>query len=208
VDVRGRSAWIQPAAGDGTDTRVGTPPLTFTLARDPGPIPGSLDRNILQLLAAADQTRDRGDHLEALAAYQQIRAQNPKLTALNLSIADVFRRQAAIEIDPAVRRALLERAIEAYTLALNDETTGKRAAGTAVHLAEVWRCRDSHADARARPGPMARAHVTLFGLAVAGAAAMGWYARESPAPGPIVLVAPMACPRQTSRLRAQRRHWH
>jgi len=106
----------------------GTPPLTFTLARDLGPIPGSLDRNILQLLAAADQTRDRGDHLQALAAYQQIRAQNPKLTALNLSIADVFRRQAAIETDPAVRRALLDRAIEAYTLILNDETTGKRAA--------------------------------------------------------------------------------
>ena len=100
---------------------AGTPPMAFVLARDPGPIPGALDRNVLQQVSAANALRDRGQYDQALAAYQQLREQNPKLTSLNLVMASVYRTQAAGEPDPAARRALLERAIAAYTQLPNSE---------------------------------------------------------------------------------------
>ena len=51
---------------------------------------------------------------QALAAYQQIREQNPKLTSVTFVVAGLYRKQAASETDPAARRALLDRAIDTY----------------------------------------------------------------------------------------------
>lgn len=106
---------------------AGTPPMAFTLARDPGPIPGALDKNVMQLVAAANTLRDRGQFEQALTAYQQIREQNPKLTAVSFVMAGVYRQQAAGATDPTARRALLDRAINAYTPLLEDEMTSARA---------------------------------------------------------------------------------
>jgi hypothetical protein len=104
-----------------------TPPMAFTLARDPGPIPGALDKNVIQLVTAANAMRDRGQFDQALTAYQQIRDQNPKLTSVSFVMAGVYRQQAAATTDAEARRALLDRAITAYTELLNDEATGTRA---------------------------------------------------------------------------------
>jgi tetratricopeptide (TPR) repeat protein len=90
-------------------------PMTFTLARDPGPVPGALTPDVLRRVAAANALRDGGNYEEALAAYQAILDGNPKLTSLKLVTAAVYRKQAADAPDPAARRALLERAITAYT---------------------------------------------------------------------------------------------
>ena len=106
---------------------AGTPPMAFTLARDPGPIPGALDKNVMQLVTAANTLRDRGQFDQALTAYQQIREQNPKLTAVSFVMASVYRQQAASATDPTARRALLDRAINAYTPLLEDEMTSARA---------------------------------------------------------------------------------
>ena len=104
-----------------------SPPLTFTLARDPGPIPNALDRNIEQLIQEAATLRDQGRIDQALAAYQDIRAKNPKLTSVNLVIGDLYRRKAAQEKDPAARQALLRQALEAYDLLLKTDATNERA---------------------------------------------------------------------------------
>jgi hypothetical protein len=104
-----------------------TPPMGFALARDPGPIPGALDKNVLQSVTAANTLRDRGQFDQALAAYQQIREQNPKLTSVTFVVADVYRKQAAAETDPTARRALLDRAINTYAQLLNDEALNTRA---------------------------------------------------------------------------------
>jgi tetratricopeptide (TPR) repeat protein len=104
-----------------------TPPMAFTLAHDPGPIPGALDKNVLQLVSAANAMRDRGQYDQALAAYQQLREQNPKLTSLAFVVGGVYRKQAAAENDQTARRALLDRAINTYTQVLNDETAALRA---------------------------------------------------------------------------------
>jgi tetratricopeptide (TPR) repeat protein len=106
---------------------AGSPPMAFTLARDPGPIPGALDKNVLQLVIAANSLRDRGQYDQALTAYQQIRDQNPKLTAVSFVMAGVYRKQAATATDPAARRALLDRAITTYSELLKDEQTSARA---------------------------------------------------------------------------------
>jgi hypothetical protein len=104
-----------------------TPPMNFTLAREQGPPPGSLDRLVLQQVTNANALRDKGQFEQALSAYQLIRQQNPKLTSLNMVIAGVYRRQAAEESNPVARRALLERAIDTYGRLLADETSGARA---------------------------------------------------------------------------------
>ena len=103
------------------------PPVTFTLARDPGPIPNALERNIEQLLQDASALRDQGRIDQALAAYQDIRARNPKLTSVNLVIGDLYRRKAAQEADPAVKQALLRQALDAYDLVLKSDATNERA---------------------------------------------------------------------------------
>ncbi len=102
-------------------------PLQFTLARDPGPIPGALPSNIQAQLSAANMLRDQGRLDQAINAYQEIHAKNPKLTSLNLVMASVFRAKAGQETDPAVRRALLDRAIEAYTEVLRADGDNPRA---------------------------------------------------------------------------------
>jgi tetratricopeptide (TPR) repeat protein len=106
---------------------AGTPPMGFALAHDPGPIPGALDKNVLQSVVAANALRDRGQYDQALSAYQQIRDLNPKLTSLSFVVAGVYRKQASSEADPATRRALLERAVNTYNQLLTDEATSVRA---------------------------------------------------------------------------------
>jgi len=104
-----------------------TPPMGFALARDPGPIPGALDKSVLQSVTAANSLRERGQYDQALAAYQQIREQNPKLTSVAFVVAGVYRQQAASETNPTARRALLDRAMNTYNQLLNDETLNARA---------------------------------------------------------------------------------
>ena len=102
-------------------------PLVFTLARDPGPVPGALPTNIQAQLAAANMLRDQGRIDQAITAYQEIRAKNPKLTSVNLVIGTMYRQRAAQEDNPVARRALLDRAIESYTELLNADGDHERA---------------------------------------------------------------------------------
>jgi len=104
-----------------------SPPLTFTLARDPGPIPNALDRNIEQLIQEAAALREQGRIDQALAAYQDIRTRNPKLTSVNMVIGDLYRRKASQESDPAARQALFRQALEAYDALLKTDATNERA---------------------------------------------------------------------------------
>jgi len=106
---------------------AGTVPMHFVLARDLGPIPGALTKNIQQQLATANALRDKGQLDQALAAYEQIRDQNPKLTAVNLVVGSVYRKKASLESDPTARRALFDRAIASYTTMLSDESSTERA---------------------------------------------------------------------------------
>ena len=106
---------------------AGTAPMHFVLARELGPIPGALAKNIQQQLTAANALRDKGQLDQALAAYELIRDQNPKLTAVNLVVGNVYRKKAALETDPAARRALFNRAIASYTTMLSDEAASDRA---------------------------------------------------------------------------------
>jgi len=104
-----------------------SPPMAFALAKDPGPIPNALDHNIEQLVQEAATLRDQGRIDQALVAYQDIRGKNPKLTSVNLVIADLFRRKAAQEKDPAARQALLRQALDAYDQLLKTDATNERA---------------------------------------------------------------------------------
>jgi hypothetical protein len=88
-------------------------PLTFTMRRDPGPIPGALAKDIQEQLSEANTLRDQGRLDQALSAYESIYARNPKLTAVNLVIAGVYRRKAEQERDTATRESLLARAAAA-----------------------------------------------------------------------------------------------
>jgi tetratricopeptide (TPR) repeat protein len=76
---------------------------------------------------AANALRDKGQLDQAIAAYEQIREQNPKLTAVNLVVGGVYRKKAALETDPAARRALFDRAIASYTAMLTDNDAQERA---------------------------------------------------------------------------------
>lgn len=106
---------------------AGTPPLQFTLARDPGPLPGALEKNVEQQITEANSLRDQGRLDQAIAAYDEIRAKNPKLTAVNLVLGDVYRQRAAQERDPAARQTLLTRALGAYTEVLKTDAQNERA---------------------------------------------------------------------------------
>ena len=105
----------------------GTPPMTFTLARDPGPIPGALPTNIQAQLTAANMMRDQGRFDQAISAYRDIRSKNPKLTAVNLVIGDTYRKKAAQETDSVTRRSVLELAIESYAEVLKSDADNERA---------------------------------------------------------------------------------
>lgn len=110
------------------DVRVAeTSPLNVTLARDPGPAPGSLDRTILLQVTRANDLRDQGAYAEAITSYVEILKRNPKLTSLNLVVAGIYRQQATAAADSAARQQLLDRAIAMYTDLLEDEAVGARA---------------------------------------------------------------------------------
>jgi hypothetical protein len=129
----GTWTFIVEAPGFGTvqaeaPVRAGPmPPMNFVLTRDPGPIPGALEKSVIQDVAAANGLRDRGQYEQALSAYQQIRDRNPKLTSVTLVIASLYRMQASAEPDPAAKRALLDKAVAGYNQVLDDEAIGERA---------------------------------------------------------------------------------
>lgn len=102
-------------------------PLEFTLARDPGPIPGALTKDIQQDLDAAAVLRQQGRYDQAIAAYQAIQSKNVKLTSVNLVLAGLYREKAQQEKDPAARQRLLDRAVTAYKEVLKDDETNERA---------------------------------------------------------------------------------
>jgi hypothetical protein len=102
-------------------------PLAFTMARDPGPIPNALDRNIQQQIQDAATAREAGRLDQALTAYQDIRTRNPKLTSVNLVIADIYRAKAQQEPDPTTKQALLRQALDSYDLMLKSDATNERA---------------------------------------------------------------------------------
>jgi hypothetical protein len=104
-----------------------SPPMTFTLARDLGPLPEALDKNIQQQIADANALRDGGRLDQAIAAYDDIRSKNPKLTVVNLVLADTYRLRADQEDDPAAKRTLLTRALSAYTEVLKSDDANARA---------------------------------------------------------------------------------
>jgi tetratricopeptide (TPR) repeat protein len=103
------------------------PPMQFSLAKDPGPIPNALDRNIEQLIQEAATARDAGRLDQALAAYQDIRTRNPKLTSVNLVIGDLYRRKAAQETDAAAKQNFYRQALDAYDQLLKNDATNVRA---------------------------------------------------------------------------------
>jgi hypothetical protein len=103
------------------------PPFTFTMARDPGPVPNALDKNIQQLLKDAATLRDQGRFDQAITSYQDIRTKNPTLTHVSLVLADVHRKKATQEVDPAVRRSQLDLAVEAYNEVLKHDASNAQA---------------------------------------------------------------------------------
>ena len=103
------------------------PPMQFALAKDPGPIPNALDRNIQQLIQDAASLRDAGRLDQAIAAYQEIRTKNPKLTSVNLVIGDLYRRKAIQETDSSARQNLYRQALDAYDQMLKSDATNERA---------------------------------------------------------------------------------
>jgi hypothetical protein len=106
---------------------AGSPPMAVTLEKALAPLPDALASNIQQQLAAANALRDQGRLDQALTAYQEIRSKNRKLTSVNLIVADLYRRKAAQEKDPAARRAWLERAIASYNELLAGDSGHERA---------------------------------------------------------------------------------
>jgi tetratricopeptide (TPR) repeat protein len=104
-----------------------SPPIAFTLPRDPGPIPGALDKNIQQQIADANALRDQGRLDQAIASYQDIRTKNQKLTSVHFLLADAYRRKAALERDPASKQSLLQLAITSYDELLKVDAANERA---------------------------------------------------------------------------------
>lgn len=111
-----------------------TAPMQFALARDPGPVPNALERNVQQRLQEAATLRDAGQLDQALAAYQDIYAKNPKLTAVNLVVADVYQRKAEQAADAAARQAMLARAVDAYNEVLKTDSANESARAGVARL--------------------------------------------------------------------------
>ncbi|HEY1308860.1 MAG TPA: carboxypeptidase-like regulatory domain-containing protein [Vicinamibacterales bacterium] len=105
----------------------GTQPIPFVLARDLGPIPNALTKTVQQQITTANGLRDKGQLDQAISAYEQVRDQNPKLTAVNLVVASAYRQKAAQETNPSTRRTLLEHAITSYTTFLSSEPDNEQA---------------------------------------------------------------------------------
>lgn len=121
-----------PMRADAPTRTANNPPINFVLARDPGPVPGALTNNIQGQIDAAHALRDQGRFDQALSAYQDIRAKNPKLTHVSLVMGDTYRVRAQKETDPAARRALLDQAIASYDEVLKADAAhaGARAGRT------------------------------------------------------------------------------
>jgi hypothetical protein len=115
---------VQASAGVRTAAAA---PMTFTMARDPGPVPGALPSNIQAQVAAANMLREQGRLDQALTAYQEIRTRNPKLTAVNMVLGQLFEQRAAQETNSASRRELLARAIESYQTVVETDAENARA---------------------------------------------------------------------------------
>jgi tetratricopeptide (TPR) repeat protein len=90
-------------------------------------VPNALEKNVQQRLQEAASLRDRGQFDQALAAYQDIYAKNPRLSSVNLVVADVYRRKAAQASDDMARQALLDRAVDAYNEVLKFDDGNERA---------------------------------------------------------------------------------
>lgn len=101
-------------------------PLRFVLERIPEIIPGALSRDISDQVDDANALRAQGRYEQAAAAYQALYSRNPRMSSLNVVLADTLRQQAEREQDGAARRVLLGRAIAAYQEAIKDETTSGR----------------------------------------------------------------------------------
>lgn len=132
-----------PASANAPVRVAASPPLTFTLAHDPGPLPGALEKNIQQEIADANGLRDQGRLDQAIAAYDNIRANNPKLTSIHLVLAETYRARAGEERTASARDALLNRAVAAYGEVLKADATNERAqaglAETRAQLADTTR---------------------------------------------------------------------
>ena len=115
------------------------PPMQFALAKDPGPIPNALDRNIQQLVQEAAAMRDAGRIDQAIAAYQDIRVKNPKLTSVNLVLGDLYRRKASQESDPAAKQNLYRQALDAYDQMLKSDATNERALSESAAIRAIAR---------------------------------------------------------------------
>lgn len=102
-------------------------PLQFTLARDPGPIPGALARDIQAQLTAATALRDEGRLDQAIALYQSIQSRNARLTSVGLVLGDTYRLRAAREPDSLARQRFLERAAASYQDVLKSDAGNARA---------------------------------------------------------------------------------
>jgi tetratricopeptide (TPR) repeat protein len=144
TDVKGRFAIIGLRAGvwrfnaeapgyiasDGSvPVRSGTvgAPLQFVLRRTPEPIPGALSKDLSSQLVSAQAMRDDGRYDQALSALQSLQTKNPKLTAINLLIGDVYRQKATREPDASARQGLYDRAMAAYTEMLKADGENGRA---------------------------------------------------------------------------------
>jgi Carboxypeptidase regulatory-like domain len=135
LGLRVGANWIFKAEAPGYAAMEGSapvrsvfgPPVTFSLPRDLGPLPGALSKDIQEQLASANALRDQGRHEQAIAAYQSIRARNPKLTTINLVLAGAYRQQAERERDTAARLALLTRAASAYDEVLRGDADNELA---------------------------------------------------------------------------------
>lgn len=102
-------------------------PLTFTLARDLGPLPGALINDIQAQLTAANALRDDGRLDQAIAAYQAIQNRNARLTSIGLALGDTYRRRAAQESNAAAQQRFLQSAITSYQSVLKTEPANARA---------------------------------------------------------------------------------
>ena len=112
-------------------------PMQFALARDPGPVPNSLERNVQQRLQEAASLRDAGQLDQALATYQDIYAKNPKLTSVNLVMADVYQRKAAQASEGPSRQAMIDRAVEAYNEVLKTDSGNESARAGVARLRQA-----------------------------------------------------------------------
>jgi len=116
-----------PQQGEGMVRTATTPPIVFTLEREPGLTPGALPSNIQAQIAAANMMRDQGRLDQAISSYQEIRARYASLTSLNLVIGAAYRSKAALETNASARRAALDRAIECYAELLKSDPDDQRA---------------------------------------------------------------------------------